>query len=280
MEKPPRLTEIGHWSEIKLEIIKDYAKVYSIILSKQHYLKHIYIDAFAGAGIHISKTSKELIAGSPLNALNVEPPFKELHLIDLDGKKAQFLTELAKDFSNVFVYQGDCNKILLEKVFPKVRYEDYRRGLCLLDPYGLHLKWEVLKKAGEMKSLDIFLNFPTMDMNRTALLKNPNAVEKINIERMTAFWGDESWKDVSYSDPLQRGLFGEDTKEKESNQAIAESFRERLQKVAGFKFVPEPIPMRNSIGATLYYLFFASHNERADKIARYILKKYKNKELR
>ena len=130
MENIPRLTEIGYWSEIKLEIIKEYAKAYSIILSKQSYLQHIYIDAFAGAGIHISKTSREIVAGSPLNALYVEPPFKELHLIDLDGKKASFLAELTKDFSNVNVYQGDCNKILLEDIFPKVRYEDYRRGLC------------------------------------------------------------------------------------------------------------------------------------------------------
>lgn len=277
MEKTPRLSEIGHWSEIKLEIVKEYAKAYSIILSKQSYLKHIYIDAFAGAGLHISKTSKEVIAGSPLNALHVEPPFKELHLIDLDGKKAQFLAELTADFPNVFVYQGDCNNILLERIFPKVRYEDYRRGLCLLDPYGLHLKWEVLRKAGEMRSLDIFLNFPTMDMNRTALLKNPNAAEQGYIERMTAFWGDESWKEISYSVSPQQSLFGGEVKEKESNQAIAEGFRERLQKVAGFKFVPEPIPMRNSIGATLYYLFFASQNSTADNLSRYILKKYKDK---
>lgn len=280
MENLPRLSEIGYWSEIKLEIVKEYAKKYSIILTKQSYLKHIYIDAFAGAGIHFSKTSKEIVPGSPLNALYVEPPFKELHLIDLDGKKALFLAELTKDYPNVFVYQGDCNKILLEKVFPKVRYEDYRRGLCLLDPYGLHLRWEVLQKAGEMKSLDIFLNFPTMDMNRTALLKNPNAVEQSYIERMTAFWGDESWKDVSYSDSPQGNLFGEETKEKESNQAIAESFRERLNKVAGFKFVPEPIPMRNSTGATLYYLFFASHNETANRIGQHILNKYKNKGIK
>lgn len=279
MEKDLRLTEIGYWSEIKLEIIKEYAKAYSIILSKVN-LKHIYIDAFAGAGLHISRTSKEIIAGSPLNALHVNPPFKELHLIDLDGQKTQFLKELVKDYPNVFVHQGDCNKILLEDVFPKVRYEDYRRGLCLLDPYGLQLNWEVLQRAGEMKSLDIFLNFPTMDMNRTALLKNPEKIDPNYANRMTRFWGDESWKDVSYSDSPQASLFSnEPDKEKASNQAIAEGFRERLKKVAGFEFVPEPIPMRNSTGATLYYLFFASNNKTADKIGRYILKKYKDKEL-
>jgi three-Cys-motif partner protein len=60
MQIPPKLSEIGRWSEIKLEIVKEYAKAYSIILSKQSYLTHVYVDAFAGAGVHISKSSKEL----------------------------------------------------------------------------------------------------------------------------------------------------------------------------------------------------------------------------
>jgi hypothetical protein len=44
--------------------------------------------------------------------------------------------------------------------------------------------------------------------------------------------------------------------------------------VAGFKEVPEPIPMRNSRNATVYYLFFASQNATGAKIARQILKSY------
>jgi len=275
MQIPPKLSEIGRWSEIKLEIVKEYAKAYSIILSKQSYLTHVYVDAFAGAGIHISKSSKELVAGSPLNALFVEPPFKELHLIDLDGKKTQLLAELTKDFSNVHIYQGNCNQILLDKVFPNIKYEQYRRGLCLLDPYGLHLNWEVLETAGKMKSIEIFLNFPTMDMNRNALWRNPEQIGSENAVRMTAFWGDESWKTAAYAPSIQKNLFGEEAVEKESNHSIAEKFRERLQKVAGFSFVPEPIPMKNSTGATLYYLFFASQNSTADRIGRSILNKYK-----
>jgi three-Cys-motif partner protein len=44
--------EIGVWSEIKLAIIREYAKAYSTILSAQTRaaLSHVYIDAFAGAG--------------------------------------------------------------------------------------------------------------------------------------------------------------------------------------------------------------------------------------
>lgn len=40
MEKIPGITEIGTWSEIKLQIVKEYAEKYSIVLSKQSYIKH------------------------------------------------------------------------------------------------------------------------------------------------------------------------------------------------------------------------------------------------
>ena len=44
----------------------------------------------------------------------------------------------------------------------------------MLDPYGLHLDWEVIETAGKMRSIEIFLNFPIMDMNRNALWRNPD----------------------------------------------------------------------------------------------------------
>jgi len=38
--------------------------------------------------------------------------------------------------------------------------------------------------------------------------------------------------------------------------------------------------MRNTHGAVLYYLFFASSNNTGDKIVRHIFNKYRNRELR
>jgi len=276
MENFPGVTTIGYWSEIKLQILKEYALKYSVILSKQSTLEHVYIDAFAGAGLHISRETEGFVLGSPLNALYVEPPFKELHLIDLDGQKINLLTELTEKFNNVHIYEGNSNEILLNEVLPKVRYEDYRRGLCLLDPYGLHLDWRVLETATAMKSIEVFLNFPIMDMNRNVLWRDYEAVSPKGIDRMNAFWGNESWKQTAYSEPVQRGLFGDNPLQKESNYAIASGFQERL-KSTGFKFVPDPIPMRNTAGATIYYLFFASNNETGTKIAKHILEKYRTK---
>ena len=58
-----------------------------------------------------------------------------------------------------------------------------------------------------------------------------------------------------------------------------DAFRERLQRVAGFEHVPEPIPMRNSTGAIVYYLVFASQRPVAADIVRDIFRKYQNRGL-
>jgi three-Cys-motif partner protein len=266
----PKLDEIGEWSELKLDILKKYAGAYCTIL-KARGLHPIYIDGFAGAGFHIRKATKELVPGSPLNALKVEPPFEEHHWIDLDESKVAALKRQTAGLKHVHIYGGDANKILLNEVFPKIRFENFERALCILDPYGLHLNWEVIETAAKMGTVEVFLNFPVLDMNRNVLLWEPTNASADDVKRMTALWKDESWRDVAYS--TSGNLFG--FPEKQPNEVIAEAFRERLQKVAGFKYVPEPVPMKNSRSAILYYLFFAAQKETAENIVLDILKKYR-----
>ena len=265
----PKIDEIGPWSEVKLDILKRYAVEYSKILSNQENPSffHVYIDAFAGAGFHLSETTGEMVLGRPLNALLVRPPFREYHLIDLDGDKIAGLGRYIGERRDVFLHKGNCNQVLLRDVFPKVLREDFRRGLCLLDPYGLTLDWKVIQRAGEMQSLDIFINFPIYDININVLHRDPGTVLPLHIERMNTYWGDESWREVAYE--KSHGLFG-DMEEKVTNRRLAEAFRERLRKVAGFKKVPQPLPMRNSRNSVVYYLFFASYKDTAENIVKYI----------
>jgi three-Cys-motif partner protein len=271
----PNIDEIGPWSEVKLNIVREYAQTYSQILSaqKKPQLHHVYIDAFAGAGVHISRSTKEFIPGSPLNALNVTPTFSEYHFVDINQARVEALQQVAHQRANVFVHDGDCNQVLLNEVFPKVSYKDFRRGLCLLDPYGLHLDWKVIYTAGQMKSVEIFLNFPIMDMNINVLKHNQEAVPPEQAERMTRFWGDESWKSAAYS--TTGNLFGYE--EKTDNEAITEAFRDRLLSVAGFKHVSRPLAMRNSRDAVVYYLFFASPKPVALEIIKDIFKKHEKR---
>lgn len=268
--------EVGYWSEIKLEILEKYAKAYSEIMKSNRFY-HVYVDAFAGSGMHKSKTTGDMIKGSPARALDIKPDFKEYYFIDIVREKVAELEKIAVNRPEVHVFEGDCNTILLADVFPNITYEKYRRGLVLLDPYGLHLDWSVIETAGTMKSMDMFLNFPVSDMNRNVFWRNAEHVDPKDIKRMDDFWGDNSWKEVAYSN--KTNLFGWDLKT--DNDTVAQAFKIRLKKKAGFKNVSEPLPMRNSKGATIYYLFFASQAQVAQNIADDIIagifKKYKDK---
>jgi len=265
-----KLDKIGIWSEIKLDIIKEYANAFTTIMKSQDWCKgYVYIDAFAGAGVHIRRKTGEFVPGSPLNALEIKNPFTEYHYIDIDKQKIEILMSVTQGQQNVHIYSEDCNEALTKKVFPALKWENKKRALCILDPYGLHLHWETIMKTAKLKTTEIFLNFPLMDMNRNVLHKDLLSADPEQIERMNRFCGSEDWQEILYKKDNQMNLFGDTYRVKvvDSNAKLGDWFKkERLQKAAGFKFVPEPMLMRNSKGGPLFFLFFASHKETGEKL--------------
>lgn len=272
---PVEYDEIGPWSEVKLEILRDYAKPYSLILTNQHFHHH-YIDGFAGPGSHISRTTGKPVDGSPLNALQTIPPFREYHFIDSLPERTEQLRDYAKGAGNVHIYAGDCNQILLNEVFPLISYGARHRALCLLDPYNIDLSWEVVAAAGRSGAIEIFLNFMVMDMNMNILLKDPSKADPKQVARMNRFWGDGSWQEAAYETDPQGVLWGDPAivKVEDANERIAEAYRQRLLLVAGFKYAPAPLAFKNRLGRTIYYLFFASPNKTGNKIVEAIFKKH------
>jgi three-Cys-motif partner protein len=274
-----KFDEIGIWSEVKLAIIREYASAYAKILHAErqksiHSLRWLYIDAYAGPGLHVSKTTKEIVDGSPLIALKTTPAFSEYHFIDSDPHRADQLRTIAGDRKEVHVYSADCNEVLLEKIFPRAKYEDYRRALCLLDPYNINLRWEVIEAAGKMKSVEVFLNFMIMDINRNVLRKNPDKAIQSKVEQLTRLWGDETWIDAAYD--TTGNLFGDP--EKVSNERFENAWRERLKKKAGFRFVSKPMPMKTKTNSVIYYLYFASQKPVAAGIVEDIFNKYRKRQ--
>jgi three-Cys-motif partner protein len=266
--------EIGIWSEIKLEIVEKYGSAYITAFKNSPRLKKFYIDAFSGAGVHISKKDGSQIEGSPSRALKVMPPFDGYHFIDLNPKKTDYLRKTVGSRPHVHIHTGDANHILTTELLPKIQYKNYTRALVLLDPYGLHLNWDVIRRAGQSKAVDMFLNFPVMDMNRNAVWKNAANAPADGLERMTKFWGDDSWKKAAYAESRQASLFGAEI-EKQGTAAVVAAFQERLKSNAGFEYVPDPLPMKNSTNAVIYYLFFASQKPVAAKIIKDIFDKYR-----
>jgi three-Cys-motif partner protein len=193
----------------------------------------------------------------------------------MNEQKTAHLESLCAGRKNVHIETGDASRYLIDKLLPSIRYKNYDRALCLFDPYGLHLEWRAMEMAGRSGAIDMFLNFPVMDMNRNAIWHNPGAVPEEGISRMNRFWGDESWHTAAYAEHPQGNLFGPPDLIKQGNETIVEAFRDRLKKAAGFRFVPDPLPMRNSNNAVVYYLFFASQQRIAEKIIHEIFAKYR-----
>jgi three-Cys-motif partner protein len=268
-----KFDEVGKWSIKKLEIIEKYASAYTKVFSKRgQHLKKYYIDGFSGAGLHLEKRTGQRIDGSPTRALKVTPPFDGFYFIDFNKDKTDYLESLCGERSDVTIVHDDAN-VYLRKLLPTIWYEKHNRALCVLDPYGLHLDWDVIELAGKSRAVDLFLNFPVMDMNRNAIWRQPDGAPPEGIERMNRFWGDESWRRAAYAESPQGNLFGGVEEEKQPNRAIVSSFRDRLKEVGGFKYVPEPLPMTNSKNVDVYYLFFASPKPVAETIIKDIFKR-------
>lgn len=274
---PLKFDEIGYWSELKLEIVEKYGAAYTSAFSqKGKSLKKYYIDAFSGAGAHIAKRTKQQIEGSPARALKSTPPFDGFYFIDINPKKTRYLETLCDGRKDVTIQTGDANAYLMDTLLPTIQYANYNRALCLLDPYALHLDWGVMLKAGRSHAVDLFLNFPVMDMNRNAIWRDPAKVPPDGVQRMTRFWGDESWKHVVYAESPQQELFSAPDLVKQDNETVVNAFCARLKTVAGFDYVAQPLAMRNQNNAIVYYLLFASPKPVAEKIIKDIFKKYKH----
>ena len=91
----------------------------------------------------------------------------------MNAEKTKYLGKALRRQKRRQDSHGRLQHVSHTQLLPTIQYEDYKRALCLLDPYGLHLDWEVMLQAGQSKAVDMFLNFPVMDMNRNAIWRNP-----------------------------------------------------------------------------------------------------------
>ena len=259
------LDEIGPWSEIKLDILRDYAAPYSAIL-KSNGFRHGYVECLLRSGAAFQEIGRRRSNGQPPGGFNVQPPFDEYHFIDLDGEKVDFLKGQVGDRPDVTFYNADSNQVMLQSVLPRFSYAKRTRALCVLDPYALTLDWEVVRAAGISRAVEVFINFPVMQMNRNCKHENTSEVLPGELEAMDRFWGDRSWHAAMFRPSAQQNLFGEEELDKTENRDLVNAYCKRLNEVAGFGFVANPLAMRNSRNAIVYYLIFAGPNKIGWKI--------------
>ncbi|HUX22651.1 MAG TPA: three-Cys-motif partner protein TcmP [Spirochaetia bacterium] len=264
---------IGKWSEEKLQLLGKYLNAFVTVLKKQPWCQgYEYIDGFAGTGRPRTRDEMRYVDGSPRVALDIANPFTAYHFIERTDWRVQRLEQLREEFPErtISVYQGDCNKILGEKILPGLTETSYKRAIAFLDPFGMQLNWPTLEAVAQTNTVEIILNFPVMAINRNVRRRDQDTVSPAVQKRMNDFWGD-NWQADIYQE--EETLFGRETRLiSQSAKELGQRYRARLLEI--FRFCAVPVLMTNSKNAPLYCLIFAGQNEVGAKIANDIFMRY------
>lgn len=278
------LDRVGQWSADKLEMLAKYLHAYAVIMAAQKrpradgrppWLDNFqYMDAFVGAATleFRDRATARYLEGSPIVALNCDPPFDRRWFIEKNRARTRRLRDMLasrEDGHRAQVVEGEANASLRALVSQLSRRQ---RAFAFLDPYGLQVEWATVALLGESRRVDVFINFSLMGLTRNLRRQEPPSEEfRSTIRRVMV---DDSWVDSLYM--TQPDLFGGSLKSRSSlaSAALAERYATDLR--TSFSHVSPPVIMRNTRRAPIYALVFASHNQRAVAIMTDIMKTYRN----
>lgn len=262
-------------TQIKLDILKKYLKPWADIIGN-HFHEAYYIDCFAGRGKYHKGGCKDCVPGSPLIALNIA--------IDVQRKKQEkginFKLKLIavesdrKNFDALSGFMAENNpknevEVTIEHgnfinlVSSIVNKTGSVPAFFFIDPYGIKLPKDALDVIinRPSRSTEIFLNYMAMGIRRVAGLKKVKSYrdEKIQIKAIKALanlddlFGDKSWIDKNYRELLRH--------------FVDSVLRKKYKFVLNYDV---PYPDRSG---TFYNLLFATNDDTAQKIMKYIFTK-------
>ncbi len=243
---PVRCLEIHSFR--KPMLLRYYLNPLTLILSKR-FQRICYIDGFSGPGkvrFNLDGESYD-IDGSPLTALKARPGFTDYYFCDL-SKKCRDALELRIDGMskgrNVDVLPAQDINECIPNVLPVI--PDHCHIFSFFDPDGLELNWSTVAAVGRRKYRELLINFS----NGVFRCAQTARTKKAHLQRMNTFMGleDKWWQYDS--------------------ESILETYKNNLKSLGtGFRYVLD-LPVKNSIGAMVYILLFATNNETAVKILR------------
>ena len=285
----------GDWTIAKLNVVAKYLTAYATALhdkpSPQQPFQKAYIDAFAGTGYReprheragdskallfpdlADQESQDLLEGSAIRALRIQPPFDKYIFIENNPKRCKQLENLKSQFpelaSQIDIRMEDANTEIQR--ICSANWSSHR-AVLFLDPYGMQVEWKTIEAVAATHAIDLWLLFPLgMGVNR--LLKRSGDIPINWRQRLNVLLGTEEWYDEFYKIESITNLFEQDNERviKASIDVIGRYFNDRLKQIfAGV--ADRPGVLRNSHNNPLYLLCFAMGNKRGAPIALRIAK--------
>ena len=251
----------GAWTEDKLAVLRDYLSFYTTALKGRFDL--IYIDTFAGTGrcqVKAGANGERTIDGSATIALNNDPAFKHVHLIErrkIFARELQHLIDKHPNGASATLVVGDAAKALSGVLDRYKSSWSSTRGVLFLDPYGLQCTWEMLCQIAETEALDVFFLVSLSGLFRQAAV-DEKGIDEGKAARLTKFLGTDEGRRRLYTN-VQEDLWDAPQVTREPGyQDILRFVTERLEE--RFPHVGAPLLLRAPKKAPLYALFFAVSN--------------------
>lgn len=260
--------DVGDWSAEKHYYLKRTIDMFTTAMRGKWQL--VYIDLFAGPGKCLMRESGEEVDGSPLIALKSRYKFHKYIFVENDTEAMDALKErvrrLGIDVECHFM-EKDCNASI----------DDIRQHLSLdtlaltfIDPTGLQITWQSVKKLTAGVRMDLLLNF----MYGMALKRNMKKWVGLTNSALDTFLPETiDW----------RTLFEEhDRNIRRTSFALLNQYVRELNRLG---YLPvnvedEALRIRNSNKVTMYLLLFFSKHELGMKFwCNNIAKKYLQGEL-
>jgi three-Cys-motif partner protein len=247
---------VGVWATDKHHYLRQYISATRAVRAKylepQGHGGAAFIDIFAGPGKVRVRDTGEIRDGSPLIALqHRDAPFSKLIFCDHEADNVNALgVRTASDAARVKIIQGDSNTRIDEVVS---EIPEYGLNIALVDPYALSaLKFTTLEALAKFVRMDLIVHFPTADIKRN-LEQNENTKQWLTEALGTPWWaeGIASTTDVGH---------------------LIEVFKRQLATLGYKSTEVRSEPIKNNKKLTLYYLVYASKNERGDAIWQSITK--------
>lgn len=187
----------------KLDVVAKYLAAYVNVMKRQRF-RLFYVDGFAGSGASAPKVDAsqcsdsalfdptDVLDGSPVRALSIEPPFDEYVFIDKKEDNVRSLVGLGDEFPNrrIGVLQGDANQRLLE-FCDSLSRDRQARAVIFLDPFGLSVNWNTIKAIAATEKVDLWYLVPVDGMSRQ--IKGDGSFLP-GASKIDQLWGSAEWR--------------------------------------------------------------------------------------
>jgi len=242
----------------KLTILRGYVHRFVTSMRDKRWRALFFIDLMAGPGKNKFEPSGAVMLGSPLIALTAQYSFTHYRFVEIDPHYADALNKRVSASERrdaVKVIKGNCNEVV-DKIVEEIRALDKPYipdswpclSLAFLDPEGLELNWETVRKLGQMKRMDLIINFSTSGFTRNV----EQLIEKETSTRIDSFFGTPEWKDV------YRKVADKDGSH--VRREMLDFYKKRLAAL-GYTIHPEERTFHNRNNTQIYTLIFASKHD-------------------